>query len=197
MWTSCDVNKRGWWVLCHKWKLQIQTRSRKMLHQNPPISLPCNDLRTKVKVNWKSVSRNSITWPYMCEENIPRRQYDRSPEVFCTGQVPGLIMARHYTLSPNLLGKLDWLRGPLDGGWKHGAIYATAWSRPTLGSARAGHGLLHSQWQKLHSATLQHGTIQTLFSPRTVIDWNHLDNNTVHSDSTECFKSALALAKRW
>lgn len=32
---------------------------------------------------------------------------------------------------------------------------------------------------------------------RTVIAWNHLDNNTVHSDSTECVKSALASAKRW
>jgi hypothetical protein len=34
------------------------------------------------------------------------------------------------------------------------------------------------------------------FFPKTIIAWNHLDNQTVHSASPECFKSALAKANR-
>ena len=34
------------------------------------------------------------------------------------------------------------------------------------------------------------------FFPRTIIAWNHLDNNTVHSETTEAFKTALAKARR-
>ncbi|XP_070193881.1 uncharacterized protein [Littorina saxatilis] len=34
------------------------------------------------------------------------------------------------------------------------------------------------------------------FFPRSTIEWNHLDNIVVHSDSTEAFKSALTTSRR-
>ena len=45
----------------------------------------------------------------------------------------------------------------------------------------------------LHSNTEQY---KHSFFSRTVIAWNCIDNSIVHSESTDCFKSALAAAKR-